>query len=167
MQNIHLSAYTSHLNKQKVKVPVRRSLRKSLYCLMFIGLFLFAGGRAGSYLHLAYLNWQSHRIAVSEESHLPYKQSPLHYIYKNRTLPAVNQTASIDDNSTPEDELPAEAADAADDSATENEAQEDAPVDESDDNQIMALEKKSPDMPLQEWLNKAMIDQQQEEKSAK
>lgn len=164
MQNIHLSAYTSHLNKQKVKVAVRRSLRKSLYCLMFIGLFLFAGGLPGSYLHLAYLNWQSHRIAVSEESHLPYKQSPLHYIYKNRTLPAVNQTASIDDNSTPEDELPAEAAD---DSATENEAQEDAPVDESDDNQIMVLEKKSPDMPLQEWLNKAMIDQQQEEKSAK
>jgi hypothetical protein len=164
MQNIHLSAYTSHINKQKVKVAVRRSLRKSLYCLMFIGLFLFAGGLAGSYLHLAYLNWQSHRIAVSEESHLPYKQSPLHYIYKNRTLPAVNQMAPVDENSTPADELSAEAADY---SATEDEALEDAHVDESDDNQIMALEKKSPDIPLQEWLKKAMVEQQQEEKSAK
>jgi hypothetical protein len=167
MQNIHLSAYTSHLNKQKVKVAVLPSFRTSLYRLMFIILFLFAGGLGGAYLHLAYLNWQSHRIAVSEESHLPYKPSPLHYIYKNRTLPAVNQTASVDENSTPADELLAEATDAADYSATEDEALEDAPVDESDDNQIMALEKKSPDIPLQEWLKKAMVEQQQEEKSAK
>ncbi|TDS93309.1 hypothetical protein EDF78_104364 [Rahnella sp. BIGb0236] len=167
MQNIHLSAYTSHLNKQKVKVAVRRSLRKSFYCLVFSSICLVLGGLAGSYLHLTYLNWKSHRVAVSEVSRLPYKQSPLHYIYKNRTLPAVNQTASIDDNATPEDEMPAEAEDPAETSTMENEVPEDAAADESDDSQNMALEEKSPDMPLQDWLNKAMQEQQQEEKSAK
>nr|WP_129955645.1 hypothetical protein [Rahnella sp. RFA10(1/100)] len=161
MQNIHLSAYTSHLNKQKVKVAVHRPLRKNVYCLMLSSLCLLAGAVAGTYLHISYLNWQSHRIEISEDSPLPYHQSPLHYIYKNKALPAVSQTAYTDDNANAEEELPEET------SSMESESQEGAPPDESDESQIIKLEEGSPDMPLQEWLKKAMQEQQQEEKSAK
>ncbi|AEX50304.1 hypothetical protein [Rahnella aquatilis] len=161
MQNIHLSAYVSHLNKQKVKVAAHHQLRKSLYCVVLSGLCLFAGALAGSYLHIIYLNWQGYRIEISEESHLPYQQSALHYIYKNKELPAVSQTAYIDDNENAEGELP------EDTSPMENETLEEAPADESDESQIIKLDEGSPDMPLQEWLKKAMLEQQQEEKSAK
>ena len=167
MQNIHLSAYTSHINNQKVALAVRRSSRKSLYCLILSCIFVCAGGVAGSYLHLGYISWQNHRVAVSEQSHLPYQPSALHYIYKNRSLPAVKQDAYTKENIAPDDEDPAVATDAQDISAIESESPEDAPADDSDNSQIMALEKESAEIPLQEWLKKAISEQQQEEKSAK
>lgn len=161
MQNIHLSAYTSHLNKQKVKVVVHRPLRKSLYSLGLGCLCLLAGAMAGAYLHISYLNWQSYRIGVSEESRLPYKQSPLHYIYQDKAMPAVSQSADSDDDTNADEQL------LEDTSSMENEAPEEAPTGESDESQIMKLDEGSPYIPLQEWLEKAMLEQQQEEKSAK
>ncbi|WP_330985800.1 MULTISPECIES: hypothetical protein [Enterobacterales] len=156
MQNIHLSAYTSYVNKQKVMVVAHRSFRTSLYCLVPGGILLCVGALVGSYLHLGYFNWQSHRIAISEERPLPYKQSPLHYIYKNRSLPAVSQT-SYDDNAHSEYGL------SADTLAMENETPEEAQTDVMDEHEIMKLGKENQDLPLEEWLKRATQEQQQQE----
>ncbi|AFE56605.1 hypothetical protein Q7S_01700 [Rahnella aquatilis HX2] len=76
-------------------------------------------------------------------------------------MPAVSQSADSDDDTNADEQL------LEDTSSMENEAPEEAPTGESDESQIMKLDEGSPDIPLQEWLEKAMLEQQQEEKSAK
>lgn len=150
MQNIHLAAYQSQLAGQGVKVKRAASHWRALAWRMALwGGYLLLIALAGGYHHMMWDAWQQRlRPVVIKETPLPYQQSTLHYIYKDRVLP---------EEDIPADKEPLPYRDSSD---------SDEIGEGADDDELLEDPGPAP-VSLKEQLEKALQEQQQEERQQK